>query len=1012
MNLDDFLRSLCKITRDYHNNSHSSRSNPAQCGRGSDDADGLVDSLLPFEVKILECCYMASLSNLEEDMAAIEDKFRVVEQMVHEKRRYQEINMILHHLKQPVVNMSEILKGFTEMMDEYLNDEDSMKLLEFESHMLFYGPETLRIGFEDRTVNRDLENLMEYFDQEVDQMARRSRTLGTSLNELEKHITVALAIKRNEMMRFELICSVLSTAFGAGACLTGIFGMNVVNRFEESHTAFIVISVIALLITCFAVLEQSVPPRDVGTSDNGGLNIRGCDVTTESPKRRLGTVSDATEEASVGGGLSWSQGSLKSTSALISLSDDPTESVGSSIVGSQLSEDADTAVSKPSKKQRRSPKRKVDADEPAVGSLFNRIVKPGDGCADIKSAKFDPSLFDISPYIPQHPPASRQNSLLFIFLAEVLQEVDDTFRSGTGSRKCVSTILSNFFRVLIYHRPNDVMPAVYIMVNRIAPEYEGEEIGVGDVLVIKAMAESYGKSVKSIKEMLTRHEDLGIVASMSSCTSQTIVRLPDLTIEGVFKQFKSIAAESGKNSVERKKNGIKRLLACAKRKEAKYIVRFLQQKLRIGVNSITLFQSIADATYLTKAAKGDQPAIGDTRTAGIKQADTIDEMEKAVKTATTHLACIDTIIGHLMDGDNCEQLLEHCKIRPGIPVGPMLAKPVSKTSEILPAIGGPGVAFTCEYKYDGERIQLHLMKDRTVKIFSRRMENICEKYPDVMESFRICVKPTVIDCIIDLEVVAYDPNSGKIMPFQHLSTRKRKSVMVKDISIPVCMYPFDILYLNGESLVTKPLSERRVALESAVSERKNLLQLACRKDMNSLDEIDDFLRQAVSDSCEGLMIKSLHQDATYEPQVRTNNWLKFKKDYIDGMGDSLDLVPIAAFSGTVSFCVRHFTYMLQGRRTSVYGSFLLAVYDPVHEVYQSACRTGTGFNDQMLADLYEGLQGHIVPHKPAIYDVPASIEPDVWFLPVRVWECKAADFSLSPLHTAGQDFTPFKKVGN
>ncbi|CDR98034.1 DNA ligase I, putative [Babesia bigemina] len=729
--------------------------------------------------------------------------------------------------------------------------------------------------------------------------------------------------------------------------------------------------------------EQTVPARNDGSSSNEGLNGPGCDITAASPKRRIGAVSDATEEATIDEGLSWSQ-------------DDPSESVGDSAVASQVSECAPAEVGKASKKPKKSPKRKVDADEPAVGTLFNRTMKPGEGCADIRSAKFDPSLFDISPYIPKYPPSVQQNSLLFIFLAEILQEVDDMFRSGVGSRKCVSTILSNFFRVLIYHSPSDVIHSVYIMINRIAPEYEGEEIGVGDVLVMKAMAESYGKSEKSIKEMLTKHEDLGIVASMSSCTSQTIVRLPDLTIEGVIKQFKALAAESGKNSVERKKNGIKRLLACAKKKEAKYIVRFLQQKLRVGVNSITLFQSIADATYLTKAAKGDQPAIGDVRTAGIKQADTIEEMEKAVKTATTHLACIETIIGHLLDGDNCQQLLEHCKIRPGIPVSPMLAKPVSKTAEILPAIGGPGVAFTCEYKYDGERVQLHMMEGRKVRIFSRSMENICEKYPDVIESFLICVKPTVMNCIIDLEVVAYDPENGKIMPFQQLSTRKRKGVSVKDISIPVCMFPFDILYLNGESLVTKSLSERRAALESAVSERKNLLSFACRKDMNSLDEIDDFLRQAVSDSCEGLMIKSLHQDATYEPQIRTNNWLKFKKDYIEGMGDSLDLVPIAAFSGT-------------GRRTSVYGSFLLAVYDPVHEVYQSVCRTGTGFNDQMLTDLHDGLQEHIVAHKPAIYDVPASIEPDVWFLPVRVWECKAADFSLSPIHTAGQDFTPSKK---
>eukprot|EP00371_Babesia_bovis_P000504 XP_001609151.1 hypothetical protein [Babesia bovis T2Bo] len=221
MNLDGFLRTLCNITREYHLQYVDITSSRRQCRGGTDDIEVSIDLTLPFEVKVLECCYNAALVQLNEDMTAIEEKFKVVEQMLLGKRPYQEINMVLHNLKQPVVNMCEILKGFTEMMDEFLNDEDAIKLLEFKTHMSFYGPEAQLSDFAERVVNRDLENLLEYFDQEVDQMARRSRTLGTSLTELEKHITVALAIIRNEMMRFELICSILSTAFAAGACLSG-----------------------------------------------------------------------------------------------------------------------------------------------------------------------------------------------------------------------------------------------------------------------------------------------------------------------------------------------------------------------------------------------------------------------------------------------------------------------------------------------------------------------------------------------------------------------------------------------------------------------------------------------------------------------------------------------------------------------------------------------------------------------------------------------------------------------
>lgn len=251
MNLDKFINNLCSITRDYNlRDGPPSSAIPAKAP--SEDAECSVDSSLSFEIKVLECCYSTALGQLEEEMATFEAKFRLVEQMLADKHKYEDINIILHELKQPVKNMNEILTGFSNMMDECLSNKNDLKLLEFDSHLLFYGPESLHSVFDGRMVNGDLENLLEYFDQEVEQMSRRSHTLGTSLSELETHLTVSLAIIRNKMMRFNLICSIVSIAFAAGACLTGLFGMNVVNSFEASHTAFIVISLVALAILVFA----------------------------------------------------------------------------------------------------------------------------------------------------------------------------------------------------------------------------------------------------------------------------------------------------------------------------------------------------------------------------------------------------------------------------------------------------------------------------------------------------------------------------------------------------------------------------------------------------------------------------------------------------------------------------------------------------------------------------------------------------------------------------------------
>jgi len=227
------------------------------------------------------------------------------------------------------------------------------------------------------------------------------------------------------------------------------------------------------------------------------------------------------------------------------------------------------------------------------------------------------------------------------------------------------------------------------------------------------------------------------------------------------------------------------------------------------------------------------------------------------------------------------------------------------------------------------------------------------------------------------------------LPFQVLSHRGRKEVKLEDIKIQVCLFAFDLLFLNGKSLTKEPLSRRRELLHEAFHEVPGEFTFALYKNISDTEEIQTFLNVAVEGNCEGLMIKTLEQEAAYEPSKRSWNWLKVKKDYLEGMGDSLDLVVIGAYLG-------------RGKRTGVYGGFLLAAYDDETENYQSICKIGTGFSDANLSEFTEKLKNHVIPQARNYFAYGDGVTPDVWFEPTLVWEVLAADLSLSPVHKAAQ----------
>jgi DNA ligase-1 len=243
--------------------------------------------------------------------------------------------------------------------------------------------------------------------------------------------------------------------------------------------------------------------------------------------------------------------------------------------------------------------------------------------------------------------------------------------------------------------------------------------------------------------------------------------------------------------------------------------------------------------------------------------------------------------------------------------------------------------------------------------------------------------------IVEGECIAVDPDTGDLRPFQVVTQRRgRKHEIRKKVKeVPVVFVLFDVLFVDGESLLDTSYLRRREYLEQVIEESENL-KITHPLIVTEPEQLDEYMSSAVENGCEGLVIKSIGDDSVYQAGARGFLWIKYKREYRSELADTLDLVVVGAFAG-------------RGRRAGTYGALLMAAYDEDSEAFKTVCKLGTGFDDATLAKLPSLFKEYMVNHVHP--RVESKIEADYWFIPTKVLEIRGAELTLSPSHTCGLD---------
>ncbi|MGV9205809.1 MAG: ATP-dependent DNA ligase [Promethearchaeia archaeon] len=534
----------------------------------------------------------------------------------------------------------------------------------------------------------------------------------------------------------------------------------------------------------------------------------------------------------------------------------------------------------------------------------------------------------------------------FVKLANLFSSLE-----ATAKRLEMTDILAEFFGKLKQKggEHSDLKEIMYLLQGHLVSNIKQfPKMGIAEKMIIEALSVLSGISNNKIKQILIKKGDIGKTAEFilkkkkkqkslldfsSNSQQKTSIEIQDL-----YTELKKIAQTEGEGSHDVKLGILRGLIEKISPLETKYLLRIITSTLRVGASTQTIIDGLALGFTGTKENR--------------------DIIEGAYN---VHPDLGDVVMILAQQGINA---VKKVKVSYGIPTRMMLASRVPY-QEITSKLGVP---FVAEYKLDGERLQIHKTGEK-VKLFSRRLLEISEQYPDVCESVRKNIHAENV--IIEGEVVAMDSFYEKMLPFQVLSKRRRKydvEEMVKEV--PVCLFLFDLLKLEEESYINKTLQERRKQLEQIVEEKENI-QLVKSATITNTEELLQFFKEARGKGNEGIIAKSIGEDSVYQAGNRGFLWIKLKGLEGGKLKDTIDVVLVGAFHG-------------KGRRTGVYGTYIGAVYDPDQDIFEAFTRIASGWTDEIMDSLTKKVESLSLRGKPA--NVICNDEPDVWLSPTIIIE--------------------------
>jgi len=536
----------------------------------------------------------------------------------------------------------------------------------------------------------------------------------------------------------------------------------------------------------------------------------------------------------------------------------------------------------------------------------------------------------------------------FLELATTLDRIESTTK-----RLEMVELISDLLR----RADDDIRETVFLLQGKVAPDYEGIELGIAEKIAIRAISSQSGKSEDEIEDELVKKGDLGKIAEeLLRTKKQSALFTEELTVKRVFNTLLKLAGETGGGSQTRKLQYLQDLLQNAEPVEVRFIIRIVTGKLRVGVADMTIVDAIASAFGSREQS---------------------DIVENAFNVMPNLAELAYRAMNYGIDS------LASIKLVPGIPIRAMLAERLPSLKDILDRMGGK---FAIEYKYDGLRVQVHKVGDR-VELFSRRLERITSQFPDIVKEMKQRIKAET--AIMDGEAVPYNFETNEMLPFQEISRRRGRKYDLDETMerIPVVVFLFDVMMLNGKSLLDFPYTERRMSLVSNINEGERV-RIAKSKIVTDVESAELFFNEALEAGCEGIVAKSVESKSVYKAGAREFLWIKYKREYQLEMEDTVDLVVVGAFAG-------------QGKRSGGYGALLMAAYSKEDDKFKTICKLGSGFSDEQLENLPRMLRDYLIPAKDR--RVESSIEADFWFTPSLVLEVKGAEITLSPMHTCCKD---------